>query len=95
MYRRCRQGAWLDTNSLIVENYLRDRYDAEAEAEAHTSNGEDVRAECGVLVQADSITGPQTARQAPDGSKRVREGRGQRTHRPARVPPPFASGGRR
>lgn len=46
------RDAWLDTHSLIIENYLRDRYDAEADA----NDWEDVRAECGVSIQADSTT---------------------------------------
>lgn len=54
------RDSWLDANSLIIENYLRDRYDAEVD----THDWEDARAECGVSIQADSVTGTQIANEA-------------------------------
>lgn len=54
------RDSWLDANSLIIETYLRDRYDAEVD----TNDWEDVRAECGVSIQADSVTGVQIANEA-------------------------------
>lgn len=59
------RDAWLDSNSLIIENYLRDRYDAEAD----TNDWEDVRTECGVCIQTDPIPGTQLAREAWHRSK--------------------------
>lgn len=63
-----RRESWLDANSLIIETYLRDRYDAEVD----TNDWEDVRAECGVSIQADSINGSPNAGQVRNPSEILR-----------------------
>lgn len=54
------RDAWLDTNSSVIESFIRDRYDAEAD----TTDWDDVRVECGVSIQTDSVTGRLVADEA-------------------------------
>lgn len=85
------RDAWLDANSLIIENCLRGRYDAEAD----TNDWEDVRTECGVSnrsAQSPELR-PLTRRGTGGGSSVTAVVRP--THRPARVSLPFAFGRRR
>lgn len=54
------RDAWLDSNSSVIESFIRDRYDAEAD----TTDWNDVRVECGASIQADSVTGKQITDEA-------------------------------
>lgn len=51
------RDAWLDANSPVIEDFFRRRYGAETDA----TDWDDVRIECSVSIQADSVTGPQVA----------------------------------
>jgi hypothetical protein len=54
------RDSWLDTNSSVIASFIRDRYDADAD----TTDWDDVRIECGTSIQADSVTGRQIANEA-------------------------------
>lgn len=54
------RDAWLEANTPVIEDFFRRRYGAEAD----TTDWDDVRTECSISIQTDSVTGPQAADEA-------------------------------